>query len=245
MKNEAINDHIFEAVLKEAVKESNRREVAGFQAESEKLDGFECPGLHADRMGILFSLERKRLVRKTILKTAKMVAAVAVISGALLFGALMTSAPVRAAVHDSIVEWFDKYTTFSSVDEGGGDAEISAENSAQASDGRFCPTYLPDGFVESAPMDNGPILASIYVDSAGTEIYFMYAPKNISSLSVDNENAEYSLFEHDGVKYHMFVSTRDEENKIVWEKEGYRFTVNAIIDPDELKKMAFSVQLRE
>lgn len=64
----------------------------------------------------LFRKHRRSKHWTVLLKTTRRVAMFIVVIGALLFGVLLTNTAVRAAVRDTIFEWFEPFTRYSFSD---------------------------------------------------------------------------------------------------------------------------------
>ncbi|GHV34509.1 hypothetical protein FACS18949_10700 [Clostridia bacterium] len=148
---------------------------------------------------------------------------------AVLFGALMTVPSVRAAVVEATILWFERFTTF---------LPFSCE---APENGNLTPTYLPNGYTLNEILSAGDMTVVRYLDAAGNEINLTTMPSD-GSLSVNNEDVEYSTIVSGDVTYNVFAAVSSGKgNTIVWDSGGVRFELDGTIDVDELLKMAASV----
>lgn len=232
MDTKKIKEAQFEALLRLAVIECFEKEMAKIPPQDELKKMYTFSERHERRMKKLFGHVRRVDIWKSIRRHSYRVAAIFALILTLLFGALMTNDNVRAAVKETIVEWFSTFTRFGFT--GGANGEPSSEWSLG---------YLPDSFVESESHERGAGKTEVYANENGEVLIFLYMPSAGSSIAVDNERTNYSISNIDGIDYYLFIPLENELfSNIIWERDGIAFSLEAAIDKDELIKIAVSVR---
>ena len=146
-----------------------------------------------------------------------------------LFCSMMLVPHVRAAVIETITEWYEKFVRFTT-------------NAPESEKTNLEPGYLPEGFAEIFRNEMDKTTSIIYGNEDGTMITFQ-ALRDQGSLSVDNEEMIYKISEIDGIEYHIFTSTEDNgENSIVWDMGSQRYKVSSVLSVNELVIIALSVE---
>jgi len=190
---------------------------------------------HYKKMKKLFAADKRQETITIVLRWSKVAVVTICVTATVAFAALLTSADVRKAIGDTIITWFDKFTKFESVRQ--------IENNGTVEERDWSMNYLPAGFGLLDSFEAGATKLLMYIASNGTMIDFSYKLSHVSA-SVDNENREYRTVVENDVIYHVFELTDEIEHKnnmIVWDMNGYRFTIVGEYDIDELMKMALSV----
>ena len=223
------NEAVFEALFRQAVIDNFYEELDSLPPDDELAKQYTFSPAHELRMKKLFARDvRVEHIRATV-KWSKRIAAAVVIVVALLFGSLMLVPQVRAIVYQTIIEWYDKFVSFTS-----NTPEIDRTNHA--------PQYIPEGFRETIREDIGSMITIIYTNDDNGVLITFQSSRLANSTAIDNEMMEYEVFPKEGIEYHLFVSTDDSsENTIIWEKSKQRYTIVSIISIDELINMAISV----
>jgi hypothetical protein len=227
---DTFGDDFFEVVLKRAVIENNRNEIAVLPSENELAKLCEFSRRHIARMKRLFAADGRREVFTVVYKWGKVAVIAVCVSATLTFGTLLTSAEIRKAVGDVIITWFEKFTKFQ-----------SEESDGEFTEREWKPEYLPAGFDAT---DTLGARGFVYANGEGALIIFEYNPSD-SSISVDNEDMDYSIITDNGVPYHLFRTTitdGEHDNVVLWDADGYRFTVMGNYDIDELLRIALSIK---
>ena len=223
-----INDSIFEALFRQAIIERVEQEVQALPAEAELTD-IAFSHRHEKRMEKLFSSNLRKSRIAVVVKLARRAAVLVLIVATLLFGVLMTSQDVRAAVVNTVVQWFEQFALFTS--------EQEAEPTAF-----MLPTYVPDGFVEIERIEMEHSKSIVFVNEYDDMIFFFAQPVS-GVLAVDHEQRGYELIIVNGFNFHTFSA--DEfgyENTIIWEYSGNRYSIFTSISTDIAIKIALSIQ---
>lgn len=222
---------LFDAVFAQAVIKSFDDELAGIPPRQELEKIYSFSAAHIAKMKKLFDQDKRKDTIRKIEKWGRSAAAVIVIAVALFFGVLLTSPQVRAAVSDVIVEWYEKFTSFTS-----GSHEQTKVDTIE-----WRPTYLPDGFSEPEVLQTGGINELCFYNTEGQDITLLYF-KSTDAVAVNNEGVTYSTVTANDVVYHLFESQEEgTRSSVVWDKDGYRFTILSEYPIAELQKMAVSV----
>ena len=232
--NDRRNELFYEAMLKHAVILDFDREMAAMPSEEELSKTLSFSPRHVARMRKLFAAAARRDAMRRVFIAARRVAAFAVVTAGILFGLLMLSPRVRSAVGGTFVEWFDTFTRFGSheqTDTGGFDKGLR-------------PSHLPEGFGESAVVENAEMVMVIY-NNGDSQISFSYCPVEMH-VSVNNEDVAYEEGSVDGCRFSVFAAQIDgKDNIVVWEAEGVRLTLNSSVGVEELLRVALSVRVQK
>lgn len=230
MSNITSNDSIFDALFRQAVIDNFNEELDSVPSDEEIDRLFPFSPEHEARMKKLFANERRKGKILTAVRWLRQGAAVAVITFSVIFGLLMAaSPPVRAAVVDTVIGWYQEFVRFTSPN--------SVEESITSKE----PAYIPYGFIIQSHdnMDSTDIYN--YVNSEGETIVFVSTPAN-DTISVNNEDVGYEVIEAGDIDYHIFASPAEHgENSITFDANGTRFTITSSIAPEQLLKIAESV----
>jgi hypothetical protein len=225
MKNE-YTDSLFEAALRQALIDHYEAELAAIPPDSEIDKLYTFSARHETRMRKLLARESRKQYGSRIWQTIGRVAAcflLAAVGAAAIPG-------VRAAAMNIVIEWTEQYAKFTP----GGDSPTDAKHWALA--------YIPAGYVESDRLEMMNILSLDYENSDGGELSFNVIPSS-DSFAVNNERIRYSQQLIQGTVYHIFEAEADAEvNRVVWDHDGYRFSVDAFLPIEELLKIAESVE---
>ncbi|MCL2018959.1 MAG: DUF4367 domain-containing protein [Oscillospiraceae bacterium] len=224
------NDSLFEAFLRQAVIINHQNEMAAIPPRKELEKMYAFSNEHNLRMKKLFAADKRQETFAVVIKCIKVAVIAACVSATMLFFTLLTSADFRKAVGDVIVTWFDKFTEFR-----------SSQGSEDFTERDWSPKYLPEGFTL---VDTIGTTGFMFTNTEEVRIIFNYKEID-SSTSVDNEDMKYSVIVEDEIIYHLFETIikddKYEDNVIVWDMDGYRFTVMGNYNIDELVKIALSV----
>lgn len=221
-----MSDHFFEALFRQAVTDNFNRELAKIPSEEELSETITFSPRHVKRMKKLFVNDNRKEQIKSSLILLKKIVAIIIITTSILFGLLMTVPSVRAAVSETLILWFDKFTKFISRP-AGSESKIME------------PSYIPEGYVESKRVEVDNFLSIVYTNNSGDLLYFTAIG---DSISLDNENREYIEMTIENINYHIFDgSDSEKESDITWEYGGFRYLINAQFSKEQLIKIALSV----
>lgn len=224
------NTAVFEALFRQAVIDNFYDELNSLPTEKDLADQFVFSPSHELRMQRLFARDARRDRIQTAIKWSKRIAAIIVITLALFFGTLMLVPQVRAVVFQTILEWYDKYVTFTS-------------NVTDAEKSYSEPGYLPENYREvfRDSKDMGTLI--VYMNDADQTVITFQSFRVTATTAVDNEMMEYSVAIVNDVEFHIFNMTDDSsENTVVWERNEQRYIITSTISTDELMKIAVTIK---
>lgn len=232
MSKNQMNEIVFEALFRQAVIDDFNEEINSIQPNEELSKIYSFSPEFETRMGKLLTKDRRKdHVKKTMYYSRKVASIVIIVLG-LLFGSLLLNTEVRATVGKVLVEWYEKFTTFSFRDD-----VVIDENKD------WILSYIPEEYSQKNYEVLGRIKNIEYVNIQGDKIRFTYVPDNsITNISVDNENHEIDTFILLGNKAYSIIATNNEfDNGIIWNMEGYTFDLWGKLPIDELEKIAESI----
>ncbi|MHB8061777.1 MAG: DUF4367 domain-containing protein [Ruminiclostridium sp.] len=222
---------LFDAVFAQAVIKNFEDELAEIPSRQELEKTYSFSAVHIAKMKKLFGQDKRKDILRRIGIWGRSTAAVIVIIMALFFGVMLSSPQVRAAVTDVIVQWYEKFTSFTS----GTNEQTKVYNI------EWWPAYLPDGFSEHEILQTGGINEICFYNTNGKDITLIYLTST-GSIAVNNEGVIYSTVTVNDIVYHLFESKEEgTRSSIVWDMNGYRFTILSEYPIKELQKMAVSV----
>ena len=232
MNRKVIGGAVFEALVRQAVIDNYDRELDDIPPREELESMFSFSDRHEAMMKALFCRDARRVKAKKVADVSKRMAAGFVLAVAVLFGLLMTSTTVRAAVGDTLVEFFDQFVSIRY--QGEAEPDLASE---------WEPEYLPEGFTFQEKETLAAVVALTYRNDNGVIMTLDYstAPRNV--VYSDNEYTGYTSVYRDGTEYRILeAESNDFSTKIMWEEEKYYFILASKHDSDELLNTALSVQ---
>ena len=228
MRSRLLSDSVFEALFRQAVIDNFFNELVSLPPR-EELAKLHIPSdAHKARIMNLCAKDARNEKILSILTTIKRAAAVILIAASLLFGSMMLVPDVRAAIIETIIEWYDKFVRFTS-------------NAPESEKTYLEPTYIPEGFWEEFREELEMMTVILYTNEEGVIILFE-SLRTSGSLSFDNEGILHEIIRTDGVDYHIFTAADDEKgNSIIWETSLQRYSISSTIPIGIILEIAFSV----
>jgi hypothetical protein len=228
-----IDDSVFEALFRQAIIDEYNEEIDSIPPKEELIKTIIFSPDFELRMKRLFAREKRKGYYKKALSYSKRVAAAFVITTTIIFGMLLFNPEVRAAVKNTVVEWYDKFTSFI----------FQSEASDTNKNMEWQPEYLPTGYHENFIEKLGKSTNVEYADPQGNIVYLSYRPEeNDTNISVDNENHKIESETINGqVAYILRATSEEFENGVIWSMEGYTFSLWSKLSVDELVKIAQSI----
>ncbi len=224
---------VFEALFRQAVIDDYNEEIDSIPPRERLLEIITISTDFELRMKRLLTRDkRKELLRKAVYYGKRAAAVVLIISN-IVFGILLCYPEVRAAVHKTIVEWYDKFTSF----------VFQSESSDTDEPKEWEPRYLPKGYDKDSVTRLGRTTNMEYVDAQGNIIVLSYRPTdNNTTISVDNENHRIEIQTIRGHEAHIAEATNPEfDNGVIWSMEGYTFYLWSKLPVTELIQIAQSI----
>jgi hypothetical protein len=232
MNKNNVNDAVFEALFRQAVIEDFNEEIDFIPTNEELARVYSFSPEFEIRMKKLLIKDRRSSLIKAAMYYSRKVASIFIIVLGLLFGTLLFNTEVRATVVTVLVEWYEKFTSFTFRDD-----EIVNEKKD------WTLKYLPEGYVQEKYEVLGRIINIEYRNNQGGKIRFTYRPEGSSTnISVDNENHEIDEYVILGNEGFSITAVNDKfDNGIIWNMEDYTFDLWGKVPMDELKKIAESL----
>ena len=234
MINPEIDNQIFDSILTEALKNRSKIYLSNIPSEDELSKELEFSDGFKDKMNKLMESYKRMAARKKVfIYTKKFVACILIVAG-LGFGVLMLSQPVRAAIQNVIIQWFDKYTQFD-----------FKSDSTEVEFKEYTLGYLPEGFVETDYFSADGYTSVEYRDLKGNDIIFDYAISENITIALDNEHSTYSVISLNGSEAHLFESNEEgSRSHLLWEDNGYTFTIASNLSVEEIIKIAENIKIK-
>jgi len=232
MNKDHVNDVVFEALFRQAVIDDFNEEIDSIPTKEQLTKIYSFSPEFEIRMKKLFIKDRRRSLLKDTMLYSRRVASVLIIVLGLLFGTLLFNTEVRAAVGKVLVEWYEKFTSFTFNDD-----EVIGEKKD------WTLNYLPEGYTLKIYEVLGRITNIEFINNQGDKIRFSYRPEEgITNISVDNENHEISSYVILDKEAFSITAVNDKfDNGVIWNMEGHTFDLWGKIPVDELKKVAESI----
>ena len=232
MKNNQVNDVVFEALFCQAVIDNFNEEIDSIPSNEQLTKLYSFSPEFEIKMKKLFIKDSRKDFAKTVLLYSKRVASILIIVLGLLFSTLLFNTEVRAAVGKVLVEWYEKFTSFTFEDN-----KVFGENKG------WTLGYLPEGYIQKKYEVLGHITSIEYRNNQDEKIRFTYIPEgSITNISVDNENHEINtcvILNNEAFS----ISAVDDafDNGVIWNMDGHTFDLWGKIPVNELKKIAESI----
>jgi len=117
MNKDQVNDVVFEALFRQAVIDDFNEEIDSIPTNEQLAKIYSFSSEFEIRMKKLFIKDRRSSLLKNTMLYSRRVASVLIIVLGLLFGTLLFNTEVRAAVGRVLVEWYEKFTSFTFSDD--------------------------------------------------------------------------------------------------------------------------------
>jgi hypothetical protein len=229
-----MNNSVFEALFRQAIIDDYNEEIDSIPSKEKLIQTISFSPEFELKMKKLFVYDKRKDSLKKALNYSKRAAAVLIIATTVFFGMLLFNPEVRAAVKNTVVEWYEKFTSF-----------IFQNETSDINDKKeWRPEYLPAGYRESSVDKLGKTIKIEYADTKGNIISFSYRPgENATNVSVDNENHQIESRTINGHETYIAKATDEEfDNGVIWSMRGYTFILWSKLPVDELIQVAQSTR---
>lgn len=236
--NAAAKGKIFDVVLTEALEESLERDflmIDSIDADGER----ELPQSFEKKLKKVISSAGRKERAKGIRRAAVKAAVSAAAAFGAVFGVLLIHPDVSASVWDAVRSVFE---THDKLEYDGLAENVSVDNF----DDTVRLGYVPEGYRLSEGYYSPISVMLIYIkeNSEDEKLYFDYCIADGLSMNIDNEHHIYHAFTRDGIKYHYYESTAsDFSDMLIWNADGYVFSINAHLSKYELMKIAENLKM--
>jgi hypothetical protein len=219
------SDDYTEALFSQVVRDNCQR---NFEEDLNNREPIEHSQSHIIKMQKLIRDDEKRELRSKIFTWSRRLVAAAAAFVIIASGVLLTVPEVRAAVVGAIENWTEKYTEFSGE-------PINNEFK------QWTLGYVPEGFVLTDETMDGDFYIATYMNDVNLLFNYQYTPID-NSISVNNENLEYTQINYEGTVYHIFKSIDiNYSSSVIWDNGTQLFCVSGDISSDDLLKIAKNI----
>ena len=221
-------DKAFDMLLTEAAVKADENIGWNLNEPAEKP---EFSAEHEQRMARLFEHERRKLLRRKIIKYSSRCACV-------LFAAVI----VAAAGIFGVDAWRASFLNFmSGVQEENADYNFDSRNENTFSNDKLTLMYIPDGFSVTKNIKNGEI---IFLKFENKDKYFSIAITNNNGNFSNDTEGTYS--ENVTVKNQdAFFTEKGDEKNLIWGDKNYSYIICGNIDKKEMIKIAENMENNE
>lgn len=171
MNKDQVDDVVFEALFRQAVIDDFNEEIDSIPTNEQLAKIYSFSPEFELRMKKLFTKDRRKDFIKTISLYSRRVASVLIIVLGLLFGTLLFNAEVRAAVGNVLVEWYEKFTSFTFI----GDEIIDEKK-------EWSLNYMPEGYIQENYEVLGRITSIEYRNNQGEKSDLLMSQKGVLQI---------------------------------------------------------------
>lgn len=229
----ALNNEIFELMMKKTLIERYTDEIAALRKEDEDIS-FSAAFEKKVKGLARFAGRNERI--KCLFKISARAAVTAAAIMGIIFGGLLTQPKIYADVLEVIHSVFPTHDSY----------EYPIVNSAADPDfdNSIMPQYIPDGYTLRYIYYADYAVTMMFDDIDENELHFDYGLAQGSKISIDNERHEFSEFDLNGITYYFYQAYDEnkEFNSIIWYSERYSFGIDAQLPKEEIVKIAESVR---
>lgn len=228
----ALNNEIFELMMKRALIERYTEEVNVLRKEDEDIS-FSA-AFEKKISGFARLAGRNERIKGLVKISTKAAVTAAAIMG-IIFGGLLTQPKIYADVLEIIRRTFPTHDSY----------EYPTVNSVENPDfdKNVIPQYIPDGYTLRYIYYADYGVDMMFDDIDEHELRFDYGLAQGSKILIDNERHEFSEFNLNGITYYFYQAfdEQKEYNTIIWYSGRYSFSIDALLPKDEIVKIAESV----
>ncbi|MCL1883711.1 MAG: DUF4367 domain-containing protein [Defluviitaleaceae bacterium] len=231
MDNQLRKD-ITELILRRAVIDAHEREMSRIPSNEELLKTHKFSNAHEARMKALFKREDRKYLNKKIFVISKKAAIIFLVMATALFTALLTDSYVQGAVRETIISWYERFTTLRFQTGQYTVGEIT-----------WFPDFIPEGFEVTNTLEFYIGRNITMTHPNGDYIVFIYGPASDTTVAVDNEFTSLDTITLAGTNYLVATPMPNSEHhsQVIWEKYGYTFVIVSGLDSAILLNIAISV----
>ena len=235
MINKSVDEAVFDAILTQAF-----RDAAEADMKEEALDKDFVPvKLTPEHLRIeqkaykRYEVQRKRRVNANRYAGLRRAVSCILIVGTIGFVTMFAVPPVRAAVIDAVVEFFDRYTSFDFWGYGRSEALKL---------GDYELGYIPDGF--ELTEQEKTRLSSKYTltnSETGIAILIKFVPTNSTTVQHDSEHSEYDVVDVNDYTAYLVESEVDETLRLMYNDGTNVITITGALSQKEILKIAENI----
>lgn len=240
MNKTEMKEQIFEVMLKTAVEESFERELKALPKEKDLTDEYELSQPAKEKIEKTIRQTRHRSSMRRMGKIAKRAAIVLAIVIPVSLGSLLSVEASRNAIFNAFLNLKSDHADIQYQEE----TSSSAQASSPSGSAVVLPVYVPEGFMKAQSMKVGPKNTTEYRNNLGDKIVLQQSPlKDWNSTGIDTEHTTLKKITINGQEASLFTANSKGENSyLAWQNHSSNFLLVSAIDPEELIKMAASME---
>ncbi len=219
----------FDALVTMAVTEANERELAQLPP-AEQMEAEFQPSARLEKkveqtLRCCRNAKRRRVALRWVRRTATVAAALWVV----FTGALVPVQAVQQAAYSTLLRWKEEFTSV--IVSSDSATSTSLPENIQA-------TYLPEGYTLENRFQGETSLIDLYQNPQEENLLLQInLITNSKQVDVDNEYSCYYSVQFDDISA-LWIQNEIGSNTLVYETDGYLFTITAAADVSELIKVA-------
>lgn len=235
MIKKSVDEAVFDTILTHAFRDAAKEDM-----KDEALDKDFVPvKLTPEHLQIeqkafkRYEARYKRQVNANRYTVLRRVVSCILIVGTLGFVTMLAVPPVRAAVIDAVVEFFDKYTSF----------DFGAYIYGEAYKlGDYELRYIPDGF-ELTKQEETRLYSEYTLTNAETsiDIRINIAPADSTTIKYDSEHSEYNVVAVNNYTAYLVKSEIDETLQLMYNDGTNVITITGALSQKEILKIAENI----
>ena len=164
-------------------------------------------------------------------------AAAVLVAVSLSFGLLATSAKVRAAIVDTVIEWYDKYIKidFGNASDADTDTEIPGFESLNIN-------YIPDGFEQASSDESEYAREYLYTADNGDYVFIGIYSSESTQLAADIEYSEYDKITINGNEAYIMYDEVERMGAAVIGNSEYTVSITSVSEKSDLIKILENIK---
>lgn len=238
-----MTDDIFDGILKTAFEEYLEKELEKVPSDEELAEMY--PVSQKSLKKAQRRLKEIKFRKSLPLLYLQRAAVVVLVCVTVCFGVFITSEKVRAAIVDTVVEWFDEYVKIDfskdSTDEDTVDNSEETTTTAEADSLEI--GYIPEGFELTSIIDETDYTRR-YMYTSPSGDYIMIGIYSLESVqaSVDIELSEYEKISVNGNDAYLLYNKEERCGSLTFRNNRYTMFISCILDKTELIKVAENIK---
>lgn len=240
-----MNDDILDGIIKTAFEEYLDRELEKVPSDEELAKMF--PVSQKSLKKAQRRLKEIKFRKSLPLLYLQRAAIVVLVCVTVCFGVFMTSEKVRAALVDTVVEWFDKYVT---IDFSKQEPDETANESTDVESTETITDmsslqigYIPEGFeLTSSTEENDHTREYKYTSTSGDYLKICIYSSEAFQASADIELSDYEKISVNGNDAYFFYNYEEGCGSITFKYNKYIVSISCILDKTELVKVAENIK---
>ncbi|MDU6306839.1 MAG: DUF4367 domain-containing protein [Clostridium sp.] len=239
MDKKEMKDQIFEVMLQTAVKENFEKELHELPTAKELTDDYELSESTRKEIEKWIKTANHKSTRLRMQKAAKRAAVIAAIIIPVSMVSLLSVEASRNLIFNAVMNWASDHVAIQYQDR-----QASSSETSSPDDSEIRPRYLPEGFVEVETDQINSSFITKYRNDQGELILFRRSSLSMEgAFSIDTEHTTRTEIEIQGEKASLFAANEpDVTSSLLWKNHSYSFLLSSKISPEELVKMAESME---